>query len=345
MTARISVAMATYNGEKYLRDQLNSLAKQSRPPYEVVVCDDGSTDMTTQILREFAATAPFSVNIYINDSNLGFADNFLKAAGLCQGDWIAFCDQDDVWMPNKLARVEETIGRYPGDELVLIGHTSLIANERLELDGRRLPDNCRDSYVRCASQFGFYCIAGFSMIFRAILVKEFNAALRPRVYQPQALMPRGHDEWISMLANAIGDMANISEPLAIWRRHDDSLSRAPNRRSLLDQAQVSKGALNPRPYILLGKMAKEASESLRSMATVASESRYGTRLETASELFLRLSSNGANRGELYSQQGRRMKIAMFAELVRTNAYIGPRFCSLGWRSLAKDAAFAFGIIG
>src|SRR5690349_15385572 len=108
---RISVAMATYNGAPFLPEQLQSLAAQTLPPFELVVCDDGSTDRTIQILREFATSAPFPVRIHENSERLGFGDNFLKAAALCQGDWIAFCDQDDIWLPHKL----ETVARHIDD--------------------------------------------------------------------------------------------------------------------------------------------------------------------------------------------------------------------------------------
>ena len=89
--------MATFNGDTYLSPQLQSLARQTLLPHELVVCDDGSTDRTLEIVRAFAADAPFPVRVHRNDEHLGFADNFLKAAVLCGGELIAFCDQDDVW--------------------------------------------------------------------------------------------------------------------------------------------------------------------------------------------------------------------------------------------------------
>jgi len=218
MKPNISVAMATYNGEKYIREQLDSLSTQTELPFELVVCDDGSTDATLQILKEFSASASFPVRLYTNETNLGYADNFLKSAALCGGDWIAFCDQDDVWLPNKIARVCESIARYAGDELVLVGHTSLMATADLALTGQRLPDFSRDAYVKRASNFAFFCIVGFSMIFRKVLLTEIDSTQRPRVHRQNPKTPPGHDQWMGMLANAVGDIAYISEPLVIWRR-------------------------------------------------------------------------------------------------------------------------------
>ena len=115
---KISVAMCTYNGEKYLREQLQSIASQTRLPDELVICDDLSTDSTTDIIREFTGSAPFPVRLHINPVNLGAAAkgitrNFEQASRLCTGNLIAFCDQDDVWFPRKLARMAQTMEENP----------------------------------------------------------------------------------------------------------------------------------------------------------------------------------------------------------------------------------------
>ena len=103
--------MCTYNGEKFLRGQLASIAQQSRSPHELVICDDGSTDSTPAIVEEFSRTAGFPVRFVRNPVNLGSTKNFEKALSLCHGDFIALCDQDDIWLPQKLARQSETMER------------------------------------------------------------------------------------------------------------------------------------------------------------------------------------------------------------------------------------------
>lgn len=105
----LSVAMCTYNGEEYLWEQLLSIAEQTRLPDELIVCDDSSTDTTLQILNEFQKMAPFSVRIYCNEAKLGPSKNFEKAITLCSGDVIALSDQDDVWLPRKLERLEKLL--------------------------------------------------------------------------------------------------------------------------------------------------------------------------------------------------------------------------------------------
>src|SRR5882762_9087557 len=99
---KISIAMCTYNGARYLREQLDSIAAQTRPPSELIVCDDNSLDETREIVAGFAASAPFPVRLGVNEQNLGSIRNFERAIKLCEGDLIALSDQDDVWLPEKL---------------------------------------------------------------------------------------------------------------------------------------------------------------------------------------------------------------------------------------------------
>src|SRR5918996_5112957 len=101
--AGVSVALCTYQGEKYLQEQLDSIAGQLRPPNEVVVCDDGSTDGTLGILDRFRSRAPFPVRVYVNEKQLGPTKNFERAIAHCEGALIFLSDQDDVWHPEKLS--------------------------------------------------------------------------------------------------------------------------------------------------------------------------------------------------------------------------------------------------
>ena len=98
----VSVAMATFNGARYVRQQLDSLAVQSHLPSELVITDDCSTDETLELLNNFAANAPFPVFVHQNESRLGYRGNFLHATTLCSSDLVAFCDQDDIWDRCKL---------------------------------------------------------------------------------------------------------------------------------------------------------------------------------------------------------------------------------------------------
>lgn len=110
-SARISVALCTYNGSRFLKEQVDSMAAQTRLPSEVVVCDDGSTDSTLEMLEDFRARSSFPVRIVRNEQNLGRTKNFEKCVGLCSGDFIALSDFDDAWYPNKLDVLSQALER------------------------------------------------------------------------------------------------------------------------------------------------------------------------------------------------------------------------------------------
>ena len=110
---RVSVALCTYNGAKYLPDQLKSMELQTRKPDELVVCDDRSTDETLDILRAFKKTCLFRVRLYENESNLGSTKNFEKTIRLCHGDIIFLADQDDVWQSGKIERILAAFEEHP----------------------------------------------------------------------------------------------------------------------------------------------------------------------------------------------------------------------------------------
>lgn len=101
---KISIAMATYNGERYIEEQLESIRLQTSPPDEVIICDDCSTDSTVEIVRRYIEKQGLGGQwqMIVNETNLGYADSFHAAASLCKGEYVFFCDQDDIWRLNKL---------------------------------------------------------------------------------------------------------------------------------------------------------------------------------------------------------------------------------------------------
>lgn len=134
---KISIALATFNGARFLKDQLASLVEQTFLPVELVVTDDGSTDETLAILEWYSHVAPFHVSVHRNHQRFGYVMNFLKAASLCSGDVIAFCDQDDVWLPAKLERLCEAFSHSQAD---FVAHAAEVTNAHLVWTGKRYPD-------------------------------------------------------------------------------------------------------------------------------------------------------------------------------------------------------------
>src|SRR5262245_1723771 len=130
----ISVALCTYNGERYLPAQLESLVAQSLLPDELVVCDDASSDGTMTLLKSFADGAPFAVRVIRNEQNLRSTANFAKAISLCTGELIALCDQDDVWYPHKLATLSQRMRNKP-DLGFIFSDANLVDAELKALNG------------------------------------------------------------------------------------------------------------------------------------------------------------------------------------------------------------------
>ena len=124
----VSIAMATYNGARFLVEQLESFAVQSRLPDELVVCDDASTDDTVEILEAFMARAPFPVHIHLNQANVGYIKNFEKVLSLCEGDIIFLSDQDDVWESNKLEVIEK---EFANPEVGMVYADAAVVDENL----------------------------------------------------------------------------------------------------------------------------------------------------------------------------------------------------------------------
>ncbi len=111
----VSVILCTYNGASYLPEQLDSVLGQSYPNLEILISDDASTDSTPALLERYAA-ADHRIRLYHQPVNAGFTANFNKAALLATGDWLAFCDQDDIWHADKISRL--LTGCRPGSPLV-----------------------------------------------------------------------------------------------------------------------------------------------------------------------------------------------------------------------------------
>lgn len=213
--ASISVAMCTFNGERYLDAQLASLAQQTLKPSELIVCDDGSSDDTQSLVSRFAASAPFPVRWIRNPSRLGYRRNFITAANLCAGDLIAFCDQDDIWSAEKLER--SAIPFVNPDVMLTYHRVSLIDQDGNKLGhyDDRAPKTNPVEYPDCDPWlFGL----GFTLTFRGQL--RLHADLWPLskdFYDSQK--PLAHDQWFFFLALAFGKVVYIEEALALYRQH------------------------------------------------------------------------------------------------------------------------------
>ena len=205
---KISIAMATYNGARYLQEQLDSFLLQTVLPKELVVCDDGSTDSTLDILKTFRKKAPFDVYICRNKTNLGFTKNFEKSALKCSGDLIFFSDQDDVWFPEKVEIIEKAVNSNP-DKLLII-HDGKLVDDKLTWYGAT-------KLGQVVSGFGsvdFLAMGGLTAI-----RKEFIPLALPI---PAGVI--GHDLWLHNVSRLLDARLVINQSLQLIRRHSSNTS-------------------------------------------------------------------------------------------------------------------------
>lgn len=216
---RVSIAMATYNGARFLQAQLDSLAAQIRHPAELVVSDDNSSDETRAIVTAFAANAPFPVHLLPPGPRLGYADNFLRAAGACGSEYVAFCDQDDVWLPQKL---DTCIARLTSEHSICATHRHILTDAALAPRGT-LNHRVAADGVHAQLTLPLYSNPfGNSMVFRRDLLDAVGIAFRPP--QPgRTELPLSHDTWVYNIAASLGPVSHIAEPLVLYRQHGNNV--------------------------------------------------------------------------------------------------------------------------
>ncbi len=329
--------MATYNGEKYIQQQLESIANQSLLPSELVITDDVSTDKTIEIIRKFTIKAPFPVRLIINKKNLGYSENFLRCAQLCEYEWIAFCDQDDYWFPNKIEKIAEHIHNFKGNNLLLIGHTAIVADKDLIHSKMCIPYFRKDKYLKPNSNYAFNCIVGFASIVNTSLINDFNHKLRPQFSIDGSHL--GHDQWLSMLANALGTVGCIAEPLAVWRRHSFSATGTPNTENLKTQIFNSLRENHADEYLINSKMVCEAAKSMQNISKDIKILNNKIKLIETSKYFYILGSALKIRSKIYNSASRGEALILLLNLILKNAYFKKPIQSLGWKSFLKDIFF------
>lgn len=228
MSLTISVALCTFNGGRFLAEQLESIAGQIRPPQEVVICDDASSDVCPQIIESFAARARFSVRVVRNERALGATQNFAQAISLCQGELIFLADQDDVWYPHKLQTIEKVF-LHGRDTVAVFSDADLI-----DADSHRLQSRLWTSFAfDCSEQKQFANGGALNILVRHPVVTGATMAFRKLCVSLLTPIPADfiHDRWISFLLAAYGRFEPVPEPLMQYRCHKGQ--------------QIGAGALRP----------------------------------------------------------------------------------------------------
>lgn len=207
---KISIAMTTYNGERFVHQQLHSFISQTRQPDELIVSDDGSSDSTLSIVDEFAARAPFAVHVHRNETNLGYSGNFNAALARCKGDLIFLSDQDDVWFADKLARIEAIFLANP-DVWVVINDAELTDAE-LNPSGINDYDRLRSLGLGPESFIPGCCTA---------IRRQMQRLAIPIPYEDAVFV---HDAWIHELGALLRVRRVVPDALQYYRRHGQNTS-------------------------------------------------------------------------------------------------------------------------
>jgi glycosyltransferase involved in cell wall biosynthesis len=330
----ISIAMATFNGEKFLRDQLNSLSRQTHLPDELVVTDDCSTDQTFTVLKEFQAEAPFAVRLSVNERRLGYAENFLRAASQCKGDLIAFCDQDDVWMENKL---ERCLGEFDSPTLYLVAHAMLEVDSDLRTISHSpaLRKSCTVSQGNETP--GLRWSLGCAEVIRREVVHALLASW-PADHEKHAtrfhLKLLGHDEIAYFLANGMGDIRFLAEPLIRYRVHGSNVTNSlPTlRQKLRFSAGVGREAYekDARLWQMHGRLIKQMADASQTPYIANVFKREASR-------FMLAARASKIRATIYGERSRVGRLMLIVKASRRGLY-GPFFRFTGMRSIAKDLA-------
>jgi glycosyltransferase involved in cell wall biosynthesis len=212
----ISIAMCTYNGERHLRSQLESIAQQTVSAGEIVICDDGSTDATLSIVGEFAQNALCKVRIYKNKQNLGYTKNFEQAIALCQGDLIALSDQDDIWYPHKLGVLQSV---FLKDERVGgVFSDGDIINADSASTGRTI---WKSHGFNRKEQKEMQCGNGANVLFRHNVVTGMTLMFRSTLRDKLLPIPKSwvHDGWLAFMLVLHSRLAASSDRLIQYRIH------------------------------------------------------------------------------------------------------------------------------
>ncbi|WP_348798898.1 glycosyltransferase family 2 protein [Flavobacterium adhaerens] len=216
---KLSVALCTYNGEKYIQKQLESILNQSMEVDEIVICDDGSNDKTIAILEQFQLKKPGKIFLYKNQINLGSTKNFEKAITICTGDYIFLSDQDDIWKENKVEKIIQYFSANPSLEGVFTNGD--IINENETIYNHTLWDAVFFIENQLEKPIDLFKLMSSkrNMVTGATLC--FKKEAKDFILPFPELKKYHHDEWIALNIGFRNKLNYIPENLISYRIHSE----------------------------------------------------------------------------------------------------------------------------
>jgi glycosyltransferase involved in cell wall biosynthesis len=212
----VSIVIATYNGERFIAEQLDSILAQTYTPLEIIIVDDCSTDNTAQILKNYVQNYP-NILLVINEVNLGFQKNFEKGFLLAKGEYIAPSDQDDIWSPNKIEVLMQEIGDYA---------IAYCNSEFIDINGEKIGQKMSDikSFAHFDNPIMF--AVGVATPGHAMLIKR--QVVLDALPFPSKIMT--HDHWLGFVATFNNALKFVNQPLVLYRRHDANVFGALHKK-------------------------------------------------------------------------------------------------------------------
>jgi glycosyltransferase involved in cell wall biosynthesis len=217
---RISVALCTYNGADFIIEQLESLNKQTRLPDEIIISDDNSSDHTTALVESYKKQSKVPIRLFTNIANIGYIKNFEKAISLCNCDIISLCDQDDVWLPEKIALTEEVFLKNPSAGGVFTN--AFIVDHLLNSLKYTMWDVVGlDATSLETMNKGF----SFDILLKKMIVTGATFAFRSIFLKKILPIPATwfHDAWIAIIIAFYSKLTPLPLPLILYRQHSRSL--------------------------------------------------------------------------------------------------------------------------
>jgi len=246
----ISVAMTTYNGAQYIIEQLESIRLQTRKVDEIVIVDDGSSDNTMELVRDYADKYPeCGIRLEQNETNLGYKKNFYKAISLCNGDITFLCDQDDCWLDNKVEKIYGLLEEHP--------EISVVSSAFIQMDGQGNKGERKSAYQRKLADEALICVPIEDLIFHNIS-QGCAMAMRKDIKEEflkhfDDTIP--HDWMINVIAGIEKKCYYWNVPMFFYRIHDNNTiglndSMPLNKKNTMEvRAKDAKQALHVLNFI------------------------------------------------------------------------------------------------
>lgn len=329
----ISVVMATYNGGRFISEQLESLASQIRLPAELIVSDDASTDDTVEIVKAFTKTAPFPVKLVENRQRLGYGGNFINATRLATGAFISFCDQDDIWLPDKLEESLKAIAEFDADLYV---HGAIVVDATGGATGRFTQGFRKRSVIAPLTLPPWGVFYGFSMVFRRDVFELIDADDRgSHTFDWNGSL--SHDLWIYFIAASLGRVVVDPKPLAMYRRHDRN--ETPGLKGNLIRRISNYLGVMAHKNLRRDAIAAHRSRILMDLSSSDHPSRLREHAKTASLYWKTIARFEAIRIEIYTGDHALARLSLCLKLLRAGGYRPYRRGGLSWRLFLKDILF------